>query len=367
VNVIGYARSEHGVGQSVRAFVAALDAADITSSVIDFNEGNLSRTQDHTLEPRFVSEPAHGINVFHINADQMVVAELHLPAHVFERFNIGYWAWELPEMHDEHLSGFRRVNEVWVPSAFVQDAVSKKSPVPVLRMPHAVQFNASAEGARQRFGLPHDRFLFLTMYDFSSIQERKNPSAALEAFNRAFNGGETKATLVIKTQNADFHPQDLAMLREKLSGRTDVVWINETLSRQDVYDLLASCDALVSLHRSEGFGLSLAEAMFLGKPVVATNWSGNTDFMRPDNSYPVNFRLVPIERDFGVYRAGQIWADPDVEHAASLMRQVVNDERLRERVSMAAMQTIRDEFSPESVGRRIRARLEYVQSVLASR
>ena len=367
VNVFGYARSEHGVGQSVRAFVSALDAAGITSSVIDFNEGNLSRTQDRSLEQRFVSEPIHGINVFHINADQMGVAELHLPAHVFERFNIGYWAWELPEMHDEHLAGFRRVNEVWVPSAFVQDAVSKKSPVPVLRMPHAVSFQASADGVRQRFGLPRDQFLFLTMYDFSSIQERKNPAAALEAFERAFSRGNEKATLVIKTQNADFHPQDLAVLREKLSGRKDVVWINQTLARQDVYDLLAGCDALVSLHRSEGFGLGLAEAMYLGKPVVATNWSGNTDFMRPDNSYPVSFHLVPLERDFGVYRAGQVWADPDVEHAASLMRHVVNDEAVRSRISQAAMKTIRDEFSPESVGRRIRARLEYVQSVLASR
>jgi glycosyltransferase involved in cell wall biosynthesis len=367
VNVFGYARSEHGVGQSVRAFVGALDAAGVAASVIDFNEGNLSRTEDRTLEKRFVSEPVHGINVFHINADQMGVAELHLPSHVFERFNIGYWAWELPEMHDEHLAGFRRINEVWVPSAFVQDAISKKSPVPVLRMPHAVHFHASADGVRRRFQLPEDQFLFLTMYDFSSIQERKNPAAALEAFDRAFHHGGAQATLVIKTQNADFHPQDLAALREKLAGRKDIIWINQTLSRQDVYDLLASCDAFVSLHRSEGFGLALAEAMFLGKPVVATNWSGNRDFMRPDNSCPVNFRLVQLEHDFGVYRAGQTWADPDVDHAASLMQQVAGDQDLCARISRAAMKTIRDEFSPETVGRRIRARLEYVQSVLAIR
>jgi glycosyltransferase involved in cell wall biosynthesis len=218
---------------------------------------------------------------------------------------------------------------------------------------------------RRRFQLPEDRFLFLTMFDFSSIQERKNPAAALEAFDRAFQRSGSQATLVIKTQNADFHPQDLAVLREKLSGRRDIVWINQTLSRQEVYDLLAGCDAFVSLHRSEGFGLGLAEAMFLGKPVVATNWSGNTDFMRPDNSCPVNFRLVHLERDFGVYRAGQTWADPDVDHAASLMQQVAADQELRARISLAAMKTIRDEFSPETVGRRIRARLEYVQSVLA--
>jgi glycosyltransferase involved in cell wall biosynthesis len=365
--VIGYARSEHGVGQSTRAFVSALDAAGITSSVINFNEGNLSRTEDATLEQRLVAEPTHGINVFHVNADQMTVAEMHLPSHVFERFNIGYWAWELPEMLDEHLSGFRRVNEVWVPSTFVQDAISKKSPVPVLWIPHAVRFNASAENGRQRFGLPSDSFLVLTMYDFSSIQERKNPAATLDAFDRAFGRDGSRATLVIKTQNADFHPQEVAALRERLAGRGDVVWINRTLSRQDVYDLLASCDAFVSLHRSEGFGLALAEAMFLGKPVIATNWSGNTDFMRPDNSFPVNYQLVRLERDFSVYRAGQMWADPDIEHAAWLLRQAMEDGPLRAKIARQAMRTIREEFSPESVGRRVRDRLNYLQTVIQSR
>ena len=367
VNVIGYARSEHGVGQSLRQFVGALDAAGIAANIIDFNEGNLSRIGDRGLEARLVSEPTHSINVFHINADQMPVAEMYMPAHVFERFNIGFWHWELPEMLPEHLAGFRRLNEVWVPTAFVQDAVSKASPVPVVRMPHGISFSVSPDADRRRFGLPDNRFLFLLMYDFSSFQERKNPNGAIEAFDRAFQRDHTKATLVIKTQNADLHPQDLAALGEKLAGRPDVVWINETLSRQAVYDLYSVCDALVSLHRSEGFGLSPAEAMFLGKPVIATNWSGNTDFMRQDNSLPVDFRLVKIERSVGVYRAGQVWADPDIDHAASLMRRVVDDGALRERISRAAMRTMREEFSPEIAGRRVRARLEYIQDALNGR
>jgi glycosyltransferase involved in cell wall biosynthesis len=367
VNVFGYARSEHGIGQSLRAFVSALDAVGIASSIIDFNEGNLSRTEDRTLESRLVSEAAHGINVFHINADQMPVAELHLPAHVFERFNIGFWHWELPEMLDEHLAGFRRLSEVWTPSAFVQDAVSKKSPIPVVRMPHAIRFSTSPDADRRRFNLPEGRFLFLMMYDFSSLQERKNPAAALEAFDRAFSRDNPKATLVVKTQNANHHPQDLAELRQRLSGRRDVIWINETLSRQDVYDLYAVCDVFVSLHRSEGWGMGPIEAMFLGKPVVATNWSGNADFMRPDNSLPVNYRLVKIERDVGPYRAGQTWADPDIEHAAWLMRRVMDDDDLRARISQEAMRTVRADYSPEVIGRRIRARLDYVQGVLDSR
>ncbi|HTD03332.1 glycosyltransferase family 4 protein, partial [Undibacterium sp.] len=366
VNVIGYARSEHGVGQSLRQFTGALDATTIPNVVIDFNNNNNSRVQDLSLENRIVSEPAHAINVFHINADQMTEAEMHLPAHLFSRYNIGFWHWELPDMLDEHLAGFNSLNEVWVPTGFVQEAVAKRSPVPVVRMPHAIHFTVSPDAGRARFGLPADKFLFLMMYDFSSYQERKNPQAALDAFDQAFKQDGSKVALVIKTQNAQFHNADVAALRDRLAGRKDVIWINETLSRQEVYDLQSVCDALVSLHRSEGYGLGPAEAMFLGKPVIATNWSGNTEFMRPQNSLPVNYTLVKIEKDVGVYKAGQTWANADVAHAASLMRQIVEDEGLRARISAEARRTMQEEYSPAAVGRRIRARLEYIQGALAN-
>jgi len=128
-----------------------------------------------------------------------------------------------------------------------------------------------------------------------------------------------------------------------------------------VYDLQSVCDALVSLHRSEGFGLGPAEAMFLGKPVIATNWSGNTEFMRQDNSLPVNYRLVTIVKDIGVYRAGQTWAEPDIGHAATLMRRIVEDGALREAIGAEAMRTMREEFSPAAINRRIRERLLFIQ------
>jgi glycosyltransferase involved in cell wall biosynthesis len=368
LNVIGYARSEHGVGQSLRQFVAALDAVGIPSAVMDFNNNNLSRVEDFSIEKRIVTEPEYGTNVFHINADQMPEAEMHLPSHLFFRYNVGFWHWELPEMLDEHLAGFNRLDEIWVPTAFVQDAVAKKSPVPVVRMPHAIHFTLSAGATRAAFGLPDGKFLFLMIYDFSSYQERKNPQAALLAFERAFPRGSDNVALVIKTQNGQFHESDVRALRARLSGRENVIWINETYTRQQIYDLQSVCDALVSLHRSEGFGLGPAEAMFLGKPVIATNWSGNTEFMRPQNSLLVNYRLVTIEKDIGVYRAGQTWAEPDVDHAALLMRQIVEDEALRARISTEARRTMREEFSPEAIGQRIRARLTFIQNrVLAGR
>lgn len=364
VNVIGYARSEHGLGQSLRQFVSALDAASIPNSVIDFNKNNWSRTEDDTVLHRIVSEPLYDINVFHINADQMQEVELNLPSHLFSRYNIGFWHWELPELPADYLAGFSRLNEVWVPSAFVQDAVSKCSPVPVVRMPHAIRFAVTDRARRSYFKLPERKFLFLMMYDFSSYQERKNPQAALEAFERAFTKNSDKAALVIKTNNAQFHAADNAALAELLGGRDDIFWINQTLTRQEVYDLEYVCDGVISLHHSEGYGLVLAEAMFLGKPVIATNWSGNTEFMRPQNSLPVNYTLTPLGRDFGVYKAGQIWANPDIDHAASLMRRIVEDDHLRQSISREAERTIKAEFSPEAIGQRIRARLEFINDAL---
>lgn len=363
VNVIGYARSEHGVGQALRQFVLALDAASIPSAIIDFNRNNRSRTGDGSLLDRIVEEPVHNVNVFHINADQMPAAELSLPSHLFARYNIGFWNWELPELPPEYYGSFSQLDEVWAPSGFVQDAVSKCSPVPVVRMPHAVRFSISEQACRSHFGLPESKFLFLMMYDFSSYQERKNPKAALEAFDRVFGKGG-KAALVIKTQNSQFHEADCAALRDFLSGREDVLWIDRTLSRQEIYDLEYVCDALVSLHRSEGYGFALAEAMFLGKPVIATNWSGNTEFMTPQNSLPVNYRLIAIDEDIGVYKAGQVWADPDVEQAAFQMRKIVEDDNMRKSISREARRTMISDFSPEAIGQKIRARLDFIADLL---
>ncbi len=361
LNLIGYARSEHGVGQSLRQFANAVEVAEIPYVVIDFNRNNLSRTQDDSLVKQLATDVTHEINVFHINADQMPEAEMQLPSHFFGRYNIGFWHWELPEMLPEHRSGFNQLNEVWVPTGFVQEAIAKHSPIPVIRMPHAIEFSISDSASRSQFGLPEAKFLYLMMYDFSSYQERKNPQASVDAFTQAFGKENDHVILVIKTQNAHHHVKDMQVLQDRLAGRKDIIWINETLSRQEVYDLQSVCDALISLHRSEGYGLGPAEAMYLGKPVIATNWSGNTEFMRQDNSLPVNYELVQIRKDVGVYKAGQTWAEPDVSHAAELMQQLVRDSALYTKISLAARQTMHEEFSPAVIGNRIQQRLRFIQ------
>jgi glycosyltransferase involved in cell wall biosynthesis len=365
LNIVGYVRSEHGIGESARLCARSAAAAAVPFSLYDFNVGNSSRTANVEWDHRVRVDNPHRVNLLHINADQMPVAREHLGAAFFEgRYNIGFWHWELPELPDDWLPSFAPLDEVWVPTHFVADAVSRKSPLPVVRMPHAVRVSARPAARRGDFGLPEGTFLFLTMYDTHSVQMRKNPGAAVEAFRRAF-AGRRDVALVVKINNPDSYPDEVRALRDRLAGWDNALVLDRILSRQEVYDLESLCDSFVSLHRSEGFGLGLAESMYLGKPVIGTGWSGNVDFMNEQNSCPVSYRLVRLEQDFGPYPAGQFWADPDVDHAAWYMRKLTEEPAWRDEVAARGRETIRTEFAPEVIGRLYRERLAHIDGRLA--
>jgi glycosyltransferase involved in cell wall biosynthesis len=363
-NIVGYVRSELGVGESARLCADAAEAAEIPFTMVDFSVGCSSRADDERWARRISPDNPQPINLIHVNADQVPVVHDHFGQAFFDNhYNIGFWHWELPELPDEWLGSFGLLNEVWVPSRFVADAVSAKSPVPVVRMPHAIGFEPPRGASRGKFKLPEKVFLFLTMYDMHSVQERKNPEAVIDAFHRAFPDG-AGAGLVVKVMNRTSDAEPFSRLEQRLREVPGVHLIAETLHRKDVYALESVCDCFVSLHRSEGFGLGLAESMYLGKPVIGTDWSANTDFMTQENSCPVRYELVRISKDAGPYRAGQIWADPDVEHAAWYMKRLVEDGEFCERLGAAGRQTMHSEYSPAAIGQRYRQRLEILSRLI---
>ncbi|HYR29053.1 MAG TPA: glycosyltransferase family 4 protein, partial [Thermoanaerobaculia bacterium] len=338
---------ETGVGESARLCAASCEAAGIAAQLVDVDE---TASFGHRIDPRTTT-------ILHVNADMTpaVAAAMRDTLHP-DSYTIGVWHWELADFPASWVASADLLDEIWAPSAFIAGAVSRSVTIPVVHMPHGVEVAELAPVSLSAFGVPPGRFVFLVMFDFDSFVERKNPVAAIDAFRRAFPG-DAGATLLIKTTSGSRHQAALAELRARVAAVPHVQLVDRTLPRGEVNGLIAACDAVVSLHRAEGFGLVLAEAMELGKPVVATGWSGNVDFMNAGNSCPVGYELVPIERDHGPYTAGSLWAEPDVDHAAWLMSRLVKDAGYRETIGRRAQATIRTDFSPEAAGRRYRRRL----------
>ncbi len=342
INVVGFLHEPTGLGQLARQCVAACDEGGLPFVAVDVREP--------TPTP-------HPVNLIHVNADQIpsVCRFLRLR----DRYNVGVWMWELAEFPPEWLSSFDFLDEIWAASRFIRDAVAEKSPLPVVHMPPAVGFDVRADLRRSDLGLPEGEFLFLVMYDMRSFQARKNPEGAIEAFRRAFPD-PGRARLVVKVNHGSDDPASLARLQQRLAEVPGAILIDRTFALDEVHALEALCDAYVSLHRAEGWGFNLIESMYLGKVVIGTNWSGNVDFMDANNSCPVNYRLVPLTEDHGPYRAGQLWADPDLDQAASYMRRCVEDEAWRRTLEGAARSTIRAEYSHKAVAERYRRRLRLI-------
>ncbi|MGH7997471.1 MAG: glycosyltransferase family 4 protein [Opitutaceae bacterium] len=364
LNIVGFLTADLGVGESARCMVRAADAAGLPSALVPLKLHCRNPLGDPTYSARLQEANPHGVNVIHVDPPAARDIDHHHGAG-FRRgkYNVGYFAWELPEFPDAWLSSLDHFDEIWCPSEFVRMAIAPKSPLPVLTMPHAIAFDGPAAGSaelRASFGLPPDRFLFLTLFDLNSYSERKNPGAALEAFRRSGLGAGGGAGLVVKVHNVGANPGDLARLEAAAREIPGVVLLTETLSRTDIYALEAACDALISLHRSEGFGLVVAECMRLGKPAIATDWSATAEYLNGDNGCPVRSRPIVLDRSHGPYARGSTWAEPDPAHAAEYMRRLAGDPPLAERLGAAARATIEARFAPEIVGTLYRRRLEAI-------
>jgi GT2 family glycosyltransferase len=361
INLIGYIRAEMGLGEAARSDARALTAASIDFGIINFEAGNPASMTDLSWQHKEFFNPIFKTNLIHINGDHMTFVLKELPRYFFEnRYNIGYWAWELAEIPDEWMSAFDHLDEIWAPSEFVRNAVAARSPVPVVRIPHCVAPKVEGNPTRDQFDLPDKPFLFLSMFDTRSMAQRKNPFGAIEAFCQAFDSDDESVCLVLKVNNAD--DPSLEEISGLIGERKNIVVFDKTLKKPEIDALLSVIDCYVSLHRSEGFGLPPAEAMSLGKAVILTNWSGSTDYMTQDNCMPIDYSLVELNQDIGPYKAGQVWAEPDLDQAATAMRRLASEPDLVKTIGDNARQTILSQFSPAVVGKLMLDRLEQIKS-----
>ncbi|EXJ16679.1 hypothetical protein D779_3993 [Imhoffiella purpurea] len=363
VLLVGHPYLISGRGEDVRMAANALAATGIPFHIrntFDAGEEHRPRLARFAHFDRLSRSASHRANLFVLNADEMIPARNHLGPELCDSgYRIGYWAWELSRFPDAWSPALDLVDEIWAPSRFIQQAIAEKTRRPVVRMPLVVD-PEPGDLPRSHFGLPDDRFLFLFFFDFSSFVARKNPWAAIEAFERAFPGSEREGVgLVIKLNGGQLRPDDYRAFLEHEAIRRPGVWvIDQILSDREIRGLMNGCDAFVSLHRSEGFGRGPAEAMHYGKPVIVTGYSGNLDFCNDLNACVVDHTLVAVGEGEYPHGEGQLWAEADVDQASWYMRRLVSERAFAERIADAGARSIREFNGAVAVGRRYAARLD---------
>lgn len=362
INLIGYLHAESGVGEAARASLRALRSSSLPYSLIDYRLGNISRMGE-TIDSH-ANQAYYPINLLHVNADQSKIARDHLGSELFKgRYTIGYWYWEMPVFPDFLHFAYEQVDEIWVSTEYNRQAIAQFTNKPVTLIPPAIEVQIEKPLTRADLHMPEDDFIFLHISDALSVPQRKNPMGVVEAFRMAFGDQpEAKVKLVIKLSNLDHQPALSEQIFAIMEEEPRIQLIHDYLDRNTLNNLMNACDCYVSLHRAEGFGLPIAEAMYLGKPVIATNWSGNVDFMNEENSLPVQFDLTTLTSDIGPYQKGQVWAEPNLENAACHMVKITADQVLYEKIAKQAAQTIRNELSPTSTSRLISSRIESIRT-----
>lgn len=358
VNVIGYLTAEQGVGEAGRQVVGALDAAGVAVTPVAIS-ANVGR-EEHPFEHEGLDGPLQPVTLACVNADvlPMVYENVFEPL-VKDCRLIGFWWWETERFPSHLRPSLDLVDEVWVGSKFIASALTPHSAKPVIAMPTPVSAPVNARPNRERLGLP-DGFLFLFSFDFNSIVRRKNPEGLIEAFRTAFPDPRPDVHLVLKSINGDRHPNALQALAELAGDRADILLMDQMLDADDRDSLVASCDCYVSLHRSEGFGLTLAEAMLLGKPVIATDYGGSADFVNSLTAFPVRYSKVEVGPGAEPYAADEHWAEPDVAHAAELMRLVVDDPQSAAEHAARGREFLQTHHSPAAAGAAMADRLRKV-------
>lgn len=339
-----------GLGEGARLMLRGLDRLGVASWPVDIGPP----VDRSTAQVAFGSGPMapRGIGlVLHVNPPMLPLAMMRLGAKAIRgRKVVGYWAWELPVTPPEWRVGVDFVHEVWVPSRFTADAVEPLLPgrVRIVRPPLAVVPPVPAAMGREAFGLPADAVVVLTTFNLASSFVRKNPIGAVQAFRQAF-GNRMDRLLVLKVTNADHFVSDFAKLRAAVGDAPNIRIETRLMPGDELAALTVASDIVLSLHRSEGLGLVLAEAMLLGRPVVCTGWSGNLDFMDQTCAALVPSRLVVPRDPRGVLEAeGAVWADPEIEAAVAHLRRLADDADERERMGEAALRMARAKFGPET-------------------
>ena len=363
IRLVGHPYAPIGMGEHVRCTYRALRSVAMQPTMTDIYKLQTPNHDDRLEFAEALSDKAADINVFHINGDEVEQSLAHLGAgNRLGGYNIIYPAWELSRYPKEWAILLDRFDEIWAQSSFTKEALEDACSKPVILLPEPCEVVLSSFLSRRYFGIPEADYTFLFFFDIRSYVTRKNPYAVIHAFRSLLKQRPfAKSRLVLKVNGAEVRPDVFGQLQEELadiSHHTTI--IHRLMTDNEVKNLVRCCDGFVSLHRTEGFGRGVAEAMALGKPVIATGYSGNMTFMNPEVSCLVKYDLIPLKDGEYPHWERQVWADADVNEAASYMITLIDDPNLGYELGKKAALHMKSHFSYGAIGLSYRGRLEEV-------
>jgi glycosyltransferase involved in cell wall biosynthesis len=357
---VGYPFSPTGMGEHLRVSLRSMQAAGVDVRLVDV--ADTQGLGDPAFEPlkALLADRLDALNVFCVNADEVdrVIDRLGRPAFKAAT-NVIYPAWELAKYPAPYARAVSQFDEVWAPSAFIADAIAEAIGKPAHVIPLAVEPTMSRFLGRRYFDIPEAPFTVLFFFDFASYAARKNPEAVLTAFELlSARRPDAELHCVMKVRGVPADRQARDAFHARLAALGERVQVLEgDFSDNEIKNLIRLCDVFVSLHRSEGFGRGSAEAMAMGRPAIATGYSGNVDFMPPGTSLLADYQLIPVAPGAYPHGEGQVWADASPEHAARLMESLLDNPREAAALGARGRQHVRETLSYEAVGGKFLGRL----------
>ncbi len=359
ITIIGHPWAPIGMGEQLRSHVRAGLAMQLDIKIYDIFRYAQRGDAAHAglLDALEVEKVAGGIRIFHINGDEVerVLETFAARGNDFAAgINIIVPAWELPKYPAAWVPALRRFDEIWAISAFVQAGLAAAGLASHL-VGQSVQFDAMPFLPRRHFDIRESAFVLLHFFDLSSYAARKNPDAVQRVFDRLRSDNPfADLQLVLKVKEGERG----ARWGEEFNQDQQIRIIDTPLDTHGVLSLINACDCFVSLHRAEGFGRGLGEAMALGRLAMGTNWSGNTDFMTEANSLLVAAKQVRLSANEYPHANGQSWADPDLDCAARLLRATLADPARGRALALRGQRDILLSHGNRAVGLRMLERLE---------
>lgn len=359
VDIVGFFKAETGLGEAARLLANALRAADYPVSTINVTTGVARNNNPFKVDDQWKYDHL----IMAVNSSETpLIMNIAKPPNVEQRYVIGQWFWETDKFPPSMRIGYSRVNEIWAPTKFITSSIANYAPqrVTVNTMPlPLLQPLFDPEISKVDIGVDPSRYVFLFTFSFYSVFGRKNPLATINSFKKAFKN-EEGPVLVIKSINGNVFSGHLATMKQAAADRTDIKFIDDHLDVDKLGSLLNIADCYVSLHRSEGLGLTISESMALGKPVIATNYSGNTDFMDENTSILIPWQYTTAGRGCEPYPEDTQWAEADVDAAVEAMRYVYNNQDKAKLMGQRAKKHLEANFSLEKTGKRM---AEYLNSL----